>query len=181
MTHAESPVLLEIGGSVRDPVWPFRQGKEMLLQFSEAHRPPDRDAVPDDMEIRLRKVDDLLPFGVPDIRVLDVPFLRDGPVEYRSATLRLAGLKGHASSDDLQSLAHPVSSHAPADRIKLGDQIVHPSTCVLKRQGFCECGNFSHGYTLTSGIGVTNCPPHFRIWDICAMISSLKFQGRIST
>ena len=34
---------------------------------------------------------------------------------------------------------------------------------------------------LVSGMGTTNLPPQLRISDICWMISSLKFQGRIST
>ena len=35
--------------------------------------------------------------------------------------------------------------------------------------------------TLTWGIGTTNLPPHAEMPDICATISSRKFQGKIST
>src|SRR5919198_2230983 len=38
-----------------------------------------------------------------------------------------------------------------------------------------------HGYTATWGIGTTNWPPHPRMYAIWAMISSFRFQGRMST
>src|ERR1700738_2613201 len=133
------------------------------------------------MEIRVRPVDDFLPPRVLDESVPDVPFLRDGPIEHRSAAGHLVDLKRIWSSDDLESPSHPVAGHAPADRIQLGDQIVHPSTRILERDGLRQPRDFPHGYTLTSGMGVINRPPHFLMWAICAMILSWKFQGRIRT
>src|SRR5213593_2961488 len=44
-----------------------------------------------------------------------------------------------------------------------------------------HCLAEGHGITVASGIGTTNFPPHSRIPAICETISSLKFQGRIST
>ena len=38
-----------------------------------------------------------------------------------------------------------------------------------------------HGTTATSGIGMTNCPPHSRMYASWAMISCFTFQGRIIT
>ena len=38
-----------------------------------------------------------------------------------------------------------------------------------------------HATIRASGIGTMNCPPHSRMRAICAMISSLKFQGRMNT
>lgn len=40
---------------------------------------------------------------------------------------------------------------------------------------------FDSSMARTSGIGTTNWPPQARIAAICLTISSLKFQGRIST
>jgi hypothetical protein len=37
-----------------------------------------------------------------------------------------------------------------------------------------------HTRTLTLGIGITNWPPHVRIYAICSIISSCKFQGKMS-
>jgi hypothetical protein len=39
----------------------------------------------------------------------------------------------------------------------------------------------SQSSTLTSGIGTTNLPPQVAMPDICAAISSRRFQGRMST
>jgi hypothetical protein len=41
------------------------------------------------------------------------------------------------------------------------------------------CFGKDHSYTFTSGIGTINRPPQSRMQDICVIISSLKFHGRI--
>ena len=46
---------------------------------------------------------------------------------------------------------------------------------------FKFCLRENHQRTLTSGIGTINLPPQFRMNDICSMISSLKFHGKMKT
>ena len=59
--QAESPVLLVVRRAIGDPVGPVRQRVQVLPQLRELHPAPDRDAVADDVEVRLLEVDHLLP------------------------------------------------------------------------------------------------------------------------
>jgi len=57
---------------------------------------------------------------------------------------------------------------------------------VLDRLGFDEegaahgCLDEDHGMTCKHGIGMTKRPPQARMPSICAMISSLRFHGRMN-
>ena len=94
---------------------------DVLLQLGQGHPCVHRNAVAHDVEVAVREIDDAATVRILDVRVADVPFLRDGPVEDLRAARDLVELQGDPLADPTQGLADPVPGDAPADR----EQLLH--------------------------------------------------------
>ena len=78
----------------------------------------------------IREVDQAIAIGVFDERFLDVPFPRDGPVEYLRARRDLVNLQRDALADPIERLSKTVAGDAPANGVELFDELIHALSCI---------------------------------------------------
>ena len=71
------------------------------------------------MEIGVPEIDNSLAFRIPDVGVLDIPFIRDGPVEDLSSSWHFMNSQRDEGADFPERLTHSIPSNAPADRIEI--------------------------------------------------------------
>src|SRR4030067_1794355 len=89
LRYTETPVLPVIRSSIRNPIRFLRQAKQMVPQCFQRDLPAKRSAVVQYVKVRLPEIDDTLSGLVFYIRIPDVPFLRDDPVECRRSRRHL--------------------------------------------------------------------------------------------
>ena len=85
----------------------------------------DWHAVVDDVQVRLCEIDHSPTAGILDVGILNVPFLRAGPVEDASAGRNLPDAKVDFAADDPKRLFQPVARDASTDGIELTNPLVH--------------------------------------------------------
>src|SRR5207248_5411264 len=83
-----------------------------------------RHAVADDVQVRLLEVDDAAAVRRSDVRVPDVPFQRDRPVQHLRAGRHLVAVERDVLADDVEGLPRAVAGDAAADRVEPLDQCV---------------------------------------------------------
>ena len=170
--HTEAPRFGVVRRAVGDQIWLIGERVDMLLQFGQRHPCIHGNAVADDVEVAVRHVHDAATGGILDVRVADVPFLRDGPVEDLRAARDLVQLQGDALADPTQGLADPVPGDAPADREQLlhepehlgpGLLCIEPQHQVAHGLQWVSAGSRASLPTSTgSGMGTMNVPPASR-------------------
>jgi hypothetical protein len=124
VAQTKTPRLLVIARSVRNPLRMVRQGKNVRLQFIQGHRLSDGLAVADDMQVAGSEVGDFFAFGGFYVRVPDVPFLRDNPIEYRRACGNFSDIQRNVFLQDPQRLSNPVPRDAAANRVETDDKLI---------------------------------------------------------
>jgi hypothetical protein len=111
VAQTKTPRLLVIAQNVR-------------LQFIQGHRLSDGLAVADDMQVAGSEVGDFFAFGGFYVRVPDVPFLRDSPIEYRRACGNFSDIQRNVFLQDPQRLSNPVPRDAAANRVETDDKLI---------------------------------------------------------
>src|SRR5437870_973295 len=104
----------------------------MLFELSARNSFIYRDGVADDVEIAFLKIYDFIPFSVSDVRIANVPFLRDCPVKGLGPTWHLMGSKWDILLENPKCLAHAVASDTAANGKQPRREHVHllPDRCV---------------------------------------------------
>ena len=96
----------------------------MLLQLIERKLGAHRDAVVDDVQVRLLKVDDLAARGILHVGVANVPFARNRPIEDLGAGRQLVHGQRNAAREDLERRTHAIARYASAYRIEPRRKVV---------------------------------------------------------
>src|SRR5690606_31251870 len=86
---------------------------------------PDGDAVADHVEVAAAEVHHPVAVLVLDVRVPDVPLVRDRPIEHPGPARHLVDLERDLLSKAGKGLPYAVSGDAPADRVQFLDGRVH--------------------------------------------------------
>jgi len=118
LTQAKSPRLVVVASAVGNPIRRFRQRKEMRSQLGKRHLSPHWNAVVQYVQIGPLKIRDAFARLVLYVCVADIPFLRNGPVEYLGAGRDLMQFQWDGTLEQAQTLSHAVARNAPANRIK---------------------------------------------------------------
>src|SRR5579859_3324908 len=84
----------------------------------------NRNAVVDDVQIALLKVDDAFSSGIFDVSISDVPFFRNGPIEDLCPRWNFKNPQRNAFANQPQSFANPAAGDASADGIESTREIV---------------------------------------------------------
>src|SRR6266436_1726581 len=90
----------------------------MLLQLSKRKLYFSRNAVVDDVQIRVPKIDNAIAARVLDVGIPDIPFAWDSPVKHLGSARHLVDLKRNSLSDSTKSLTKPVPRDASADWVE---------------------------------------------------------------
>ena len=136
MAEAEPPRLLVVRGAVGNPIRKVGQRVQVFLQLGQRYPFPDRNAVVDDVKIRLLEVDDPFALRVLHEGVADVPLLGDRPVEDLGAAGDFANHERNVLGNMSQGLAETAAGDAAANGVEFGDEPVHPLAGTLKVDGF---------------------------------------------
>src|SRR5436305_12048470 len=96
----------------------------MALKLRESDLAANRLAVIEDVQIRFLEINNLLPFGILNPGVTNVPLLRNRPVKNRGAGRHFRDGQGNEFSQGAQRLAQTVTSDAAANGIKFGDRVI---------------------------------------------------------
>src|SRR5262245_10143846 len=78
----------------------------------------DRTAIVENVQVRVREVDDGPARHVPDTGTPNGPFLGDDPIEDACTGRHFMQVKRDLSGDEIERLAYPVAGYAPANRKK---------------------------------------------------------------
>jgi hypothetical protein len=103
----------------------LRVGVQVLLQFRQWHSGTYGEAVADNVEVASPEVDDPVTVRIRDVRITDVPFVRDDPIEYLGAAWHLVSLERNVLCEHTQRLAHAVSGDTATDRVQPPDEAMH--------------------------------------------------------
>ena len=123
--QAETPVLVVVRGSVRRHVRALRVGEEVLPELAQGQPLADGDAVAENVQVRVREVDDPLPVGPGEPRFPDVPLPRQRPVVDLCPTRHFGALERDLLLDQVERLPDAVAGEAAADRIEPLHELVH--------------------------------------------------------
>src|SRR6185369_7373912 len=113
-------------------------------QFAEAQKPVHGPAISDDVKIRDTEVDDPHAGGVLDIRVANIPFLRNTPVVRRRSGRHLLHCQWNLLGQHRQRLTNTVTANAAADWIQTTDAIVQLGTSSVGSEHFPRGRNRTH-------------------------------------
>ena len=94
--------------------------QSLQRQFFRSHR----NTVVEDMQVGFLEVDYFLALRIPDVRILDVPFLRYGPIKYRCSGWQFMNLYRNIVGNYLERLPHSFAGNAAADGIKFRDKLM---------------------------------------------------------
>jgi hypothetical protein len=94
--------------------------KQLVPRASSANRP----AVIDDVKVADSKVNDTPAVYCGDVRVLDIPFIWDGPIEDGCARRDLVDRKRDELRQPVQRLADAVAGDTATNRIQLRRELV---------------------------------------------------------
>src|SRR5882762_3921545 len=97
----------------------------MLFEFDKRHPAIHGHTIVDNMQIRLLKVDDALAPRILHIGVADIPFLRNGPIEYLRTGRDFSQLQGNSLLEETKSLTEAITGNTAADGIELRYQAIH--------------------------------------------------------
>jgi hypothetical protein len=125
--EAEAPRARVVGRPVRDQAGLVGQREQALAQLLERHRGADRLAAVDDVQRGVREVDHAPAVRAGDMRLADVPLVRDRPVEHLGAGRQLGARERDVLGDDVERRPHTVAGKAAAER----EQTLHQPVRVL--------------------------------------------------
>src|SRR5437660_12478733 len=108
MGQAKTPAFLIIRSPVRDIIGTVGQRLQMASQLRQRQAAPDRDAIVDDVKIRLLEIDNLVAAGVFNPGVANVPLLGDCPIKHFGAAGRFSAREGTPLADAAQSWTEAV-------------------------------------------------------------------------
>src|SRR5229473_2344784 len=100
----------------------------MRPQLGDWHPAAYRNAVADDMQVRLVKVHDTFAVRVLDVRVANVPLTRHSPVKHRRSRGDFLNGERNLLLDAAQCGANTVARNASADGVEFRDQLAHALT-----------------------------------------------------
>ena len=125
LRETEPPASRVVGRVVRNPRGVLRVRLQVRPELLERHHLVNRFAVPDDVQVRRLKIHHPAAVGRGDVRVADVPLVRNGPVEDLRAARHLVQLEWNAVRDLAQRFTDAGTRDAAADREELGREGVH--------------------------------------------------------
>src|SRR5262249_34347499 len=125
VTDAKAPGLLVVRRAIRNPVRTRGKAEQMRLQRVQRHHLVHRGAVIDDVQVRVREIDDLFAVHTLDPRIADVPLSRDRPVENACSGRHLVQGEWNLALEPGERLADAVAGDAAADRKQVRRQAVH--------------------------------------------------------
>ena len=131
----EAPGARVIGGAIGDPLRIVRMRVQVRPELSHGHLRPYRLAVADDVEIRVVEVDDTPPVRAFDVSCVDVPLVRDDPVENLRAACHLVNLDRDPLADQPEGRPNAVAGDASAEREQFGRKRVHSRSSTVHRDG----------------------------------------------
>jgi hypothetical protein len=97
---------------------------KVLSEVGKRHHAPEGLAVAHDVEVRLLEIDDAAPV-LGDIRVGDVPLVRNGPIKDLGAARHLIEIERYPTSHSSQRFSDPVARDAATDREELAHKRLH--------------------------------------------------------
>jgi hypothetical protein len=103
---------------------------EVRHQIFERHRLPHVLAIAHNMEIRFSEVDDSPTVCRRDIRVSDIPFVRNFPVEHLSTARYLVDFKRNPPGYLSKRLTNSVTGDASADGEEAGSKCAHTHPAI---------------------------------------------------
>src|SRR5713226_3559261 len=103
----------------------FRKSEQVFFEFCKEHPLVNRDTIVHNMEVRFLKINNSLAMQIFYVRILNVPFFRDGPVKDLSSCWNLMNIQRDTSFDDTQALVKTISRNTAANRVELSDKLVH--------------------------------------------------------
>src|ERR1700722_935039 len=118
LAQTKSPFFPVVRRAVRNPVRVIRQGVQVLLQLPKRNLHLSRNAVVDDVQIRVPKIDNAIAARVLDVGIPNIPFAWDSPVKHLGSACHLLDLKRNSFSDSTKSLTKPIPRDAPADGVE---------------------------------------------------------------
>ena len=119
MGHAKRPALLIIRSSIGDEVGLVGQRVKMLFEFAQRNSLSHRHAIAHDVQIGPGKVYDFFSMLVFYVRIANVPFTRNGPVEDLGPRRHFMDLQSDVLAKLIQRISHPVTGDAAANRVYL--------------------------------------------------------------
>jgi hypothetical protein len=125
MRQAEAPCFPVVTRSVGNPIGTVLKGKEMFLELLKRKSSPKRNAVADDVQVTCPEVNHFLALRILDVSISDVPFFRDGPVEYRGSSRNLLNFKRDMLLYESKSLSNTFPGDTAANRVQPAYEIVY--------------------------------------------------------
>jgi hypothetical protein len=128
---------------------------QMLFQFPKGKPPLNRNAVVDDVQIAVPKIDNAITARVLDVGILDIPFAWDSPVKHLDSARNLVELKRNSFSDSTQGLTKPIPGNAAADWVEFsGERMNLASQAYGSRSSLrgCDRRAWSHWHLFKIGV-----------------------------
>ena len=190
MLHAEAPCLRIVGGAIGDELRLIRECVYVLSQLTKWNAHVHRHAVAHDVQIVGTEIHDAAPGGVLDVRIPDIPFLGNGPIEDPSAGRHLLDLQWDPLADPCRvwRIPSPVMLRQIGNRSSMNRYICDPAAPASRSicssrigQPIGRGARPSLPISIGLGMGKMNLPPA-STYALCSLrISSLRFQASMRT